>query len=272
MVEMVQISDLHFGGGSEFKVEMLEDVIDFINDLSPDICVCTGDIVHKGRYAQFEGVVPILKKIKVPFLCVPGNHDVKNNGIIFFERFIMARRSRIIMEDLDTIVIGINSAKDDLSTGEIGDEQLLWLAKSFKKPLENRVIALHHHAIQVPYSGRKQTTLTDAGELLELTQLFAIDLVLMGHKHIPHAYVIGPTAFVYCGTSASFKVRADEEPSFNHIVLDKGELKVDTINSSNFQRTPLLVREGGHTTYIRSRKTRIEHLINSSIKNRDFLL
>ena len=271
-MEIVQISDLHFGGGSEFKLEMLEDVIDFINDLSPDVLVCTGDLVHKGRYRQYQGLSPILKKIEVPFLCVPGNHDAKNNGIIFFERFIMPRRSRLIIEDLNTILIGINSAKDDLSTGEIGDEQLLWLAKSFNKPLENRIIALHHHVIQVPYSGRKQTTLTDAGEILELTQLFQVDLVLMGHKHIPHAYSIGPTAFVYCGTSSSLKVRADEEPSFNHIVLNKGELKVEIINSTNFKREPLIIRKEGHTKFIRRRKTRIEHLINSSIKNKEYLL
>ncbi len=265
MVEIIQISDLHFGGGSEFRLEMLEEVIDYINEIEPDLVVCTGDIVHKGRFLQYQRVAPIIKKIKVPFLAIPGNHDVKNNGIIFFEQFIGPRRSKIVIEDLDTIFVGICSAKDDLSSGEIGDEQLEWLARQFNKPYNNRVIALHHHAIAVPYSGRKQTTLADAGELIEFCQLFQIDLVLMGHKHIPHAYVIGPTTFIYCGTSSSIKVRADEDPSFNHILLNKGNLEVNLINSSNFKRETLLIRKLGHTEYVRRRKTRIEHIINSKL-------
>ena len=64
----------------------------------------------------------------------------------------------MILEDKDTIIIGLNSSKGDSSEGEIGDEQLEWAAFQFNKNLENRVLAFHHHVVAVPYSGRKQTT------------------------------------------------------------------------------------------------------------------
>lgn len=266
LVKIIQISDLHFG--SEFRSDYFDNVVDFITKNKPDALICTGDIVHKGRYAQYNGFVEYferLKNIGVPLLMIPGNHDVKNNGLIFFERFIAPRRSRLLLEEQDTIIVGLCSAKDDVSIGEITDEQLAWLARQFNKNLENRVIALHHHVIAVPYSGRKNTTLLDAGELIELTQIFEVDLVIMGHKHIPHAYVIGPTTFLYCGTSTSNKVRADESPSFNLIELDDQFLEIYNVDSDSLKKNLLLTRKNSNIEFIRPRKTRIEHLINSKL-------
>jgi len=267
MVELIHFGDLHYGDKKEFREEWLLNVIKYINDIRPDAAICTGDVVHKGRLSQYQGIIPYLEKIEVPLMVVPGNHDLKANGIIPFERFIMPRRSKMILEDKDTIIIGLNSAKGDSSEGEIGDEQLEWCAFQFNKILENRVLALHHHVVAVPYSGRKQTTLTDAGEILEFTQLFEIDLVLMGHKHIPHAYQIGNTTYLYCGTASSIKVRAKETASFNHIILDGGNLDVDIVDSSTLERSPLFTKKEGLTRFIRPRKTRIEHLINMRLFN-----
>ena len=231
MVELIHISDLHYG--SEFKDEYMENIISYINQVHPDVVICTGDIVHKGRIVQYEGITPYINRIKeiTRFMAVPGNHGVKNTGIIFFERFIAPRRSRMLLEDKDSIIVGLCSARDDMAEGRVGDEQLDWIARCFNKNLENRVMALHHHLIPIPMSGQKFTTVRDAGELLELTQLFEVDLVLMGHRHVPHAYVVSwkhnsATTFLYSGTSTSDKVRADDKPCFNHIFLEDGDLEV----------------------------------------------
>ncbi|MBY9004291.1 MAG: metallophosphoesterase, partial [Candidatus Lokiarchaeota archaeon] len=56
MVEIIQISDLHYG--SEFVPEYMENVIDYIEEVKPDAVVCTGDIIHKGRISQFKGILP----------------------------------------------------------------------------------------------------------------------------------------------------------------------------------------------------------------------
>ncbi|MFW9826348.1 MAG: metallophosphoesterase family protein [Candidatus Thorarchaeota archaeon] len=270
MVDIMHISDLHFG--SEFVPQYMENVILYIKQLKPDVVICTGDIVHKGRVIQFRSFLPYLNQIKEisNFLAVPGNHDAKNSGLIFFEKLIGPRRSRLILEDKDTIIVGINSAKDDMAEGMIGDEQLDWLGRQFNKNLENRIIALHHHLISVPMSGQKFTTVRDAGEILEFTQLFEIDLVLMGHRHVPHAYTISwrndsTTTFLYSGTSTSNKVRADDTPSFNRIYLEEGDLEVYMVDSVNLEETLLLERKKHHTEFIRPRKTRIEHLLASEV-------
>ena len=270
MVELVQISDLHYG--SEFVPEYMENVIQYIKEEKPDAVICTGDIVHKGRVVQYKAFLPYLIRIKelTKVLVVPGNHDAKNSGLVYFEKLFGPRRSKLILEDKDTIIVGICSARDDMAEGRIGDEQLDWLGRQFNLNLENRVIALHHHLIPTPMSGQKFTTVRDAGEILELTQIFEIDLVLMGHRHVAHSYVVSwtdssTTTFLYCGTSTSRKVRADDPPSFNHISLDEGNLEVHMIDSSNLNKNLLLERREHHTNYIRTRKARIEHLLASSV-------
>jgi len=119
-------------------------------------------------------------------------------------------------------------------------------------------------------SGQKFTTVRDAGEILEFTNLFEIDLVLMGHRHVPHAYTISwknssSTTFLYSGTSTSDKIRANDAPSFNHIFLNEGNLEVYIVNSVNLKKNLLLERKEHHTEFIRPRKTRIEHLLASEV-------
>lgn len=266
MVEITQLSDLHFG--SEFRDDYFDNIISFIKKNRPDAVLVTGDIVHKGRFKQFEAFMPYLDKLKEVsknFIAIPGNHDAKSSGLIQFERFIGPRRSKLIIEEKDTLIVGVCTARDDSPEGLIGDEQLDWLGRQFNKNLENRVIALHHHTIGVPYSGRKHNTYPDAGELIEFTQIFGVDLVCHGHKHVPHAYVIGPTTFLYCGTSTSDKVRAAENPSFNHISLNEGDIEVQLINSEDLEQSLLLQRKENHTKFVRPRRTRIEHLLGSPV-------
>jgi 3',5'-cyclic AMP phosphodiesterase CpdA len=265
MVEIIQISDLHYS--SDFVMEYFNNIIDYIKEHAPDIVICTGDLVHNGRVAQFRAISPMIDRIKriTKFIAVPGNHDAKNSGLIFFEKILGPRRSRVILEEEDTLIVGLCSARDDVSYGEIGDVQLDYAGRCFNRNLENRIIALHHHLIPVPMSGQKFTTVKDAGEVIEFTQLFEVDLVLMGHRHVPHAYVIGPTTYLYCGTSTSKKVRADDIPGFNHIYLDEGDLEVYMVNSTNLEEHLLLERKEHRTKFVRPRRTRIEHLLSSAV-------
>ncbi len=270
MVEIAHISDFHYGS-KDFKKDLLLNVIDYINEKKPDIVISTGDHAHKGKVKEFQGISDLLKEIKPPFIAVPGNHDARNNGLMFFERFFNERRTKTLLPEKDTIILGLCSAKDDISEGELGDDQMNKIIKIIKEnPLTNRVIALHHHLVPVPYSGRQRNTLIDAGEALEVIRLLKIDLVLMGHKHVPHVWRIGPTTLVYCGTTCSEKVRADEAPSFNYIKLDDNNLKVHVINSITLQKYLLIKRKQGHTDFLKHRLTRLEHLFKSELSDEFF--
>ena len=141
MVELIQISDLHYGS-HEFNEEYLFNVIDYINDNTPDAVICTGDLTHKAKKYQYEEIAEYLKQIKVPLLNVLGNHDAKNNGILFFERYIGPRRWKKTLEEKDTVLIGVRSPRDNTSEGELGDEQLEWMVNQLKLQLLKKVLNL----------------------------------------------------------------------------------------------------------------------------------
>jgi 3',5'-cyclic AMP phosphodiesterase CpdA len=176
----------------------------------------------------------------------------------------------VVLDDCDATILGLRSAKGDTSEGELGSEQLQWIMNELENsPHSIKITALHHHLLSVPSSGFKRTTLVDAGEMLELTRLYDVDLVLMGHKHCPHAWTVDSTVLLYCGTSTSDKVRADERPCFNYIHIDEKYIKAYIVDSMNYHEKLLINHRRGKTEnkFIRHRKTRIEHISTNSVWN-----
>src|SRR6266516_57617 len=90
---IVQLSDLHCGG-EYFLPNLLERAITEVNDLRPDIVVCSGDLTtfgFKEEYAQARGY---LDRIECEHLVViPGNHDSRNVGYVHFEVLFGTRKS-----------------------------------------------------------------------------------------------------------------------------------------------------------------------------------
>ncbi|MHA1732056.1 MAG: metallophosphoesterase family protein [Promethearchaeota archaeon] len=266
MPEIVHISDLHIGSQS-FRKKYLTNVLEYINhEVKNDLVVCTGDVTNGGRVAEFKKARKYFDQMEVPLLCVPGNRDAKRNGLYFYEKFFGPRISKHQLQD--ATILALNSAISDMREGYLGNFQLHWIANQLKEAeTPNKVLALHHHLIPVPDAGREMDTIMDAGDVLEMTQMFKCTLVLCGDRHVPYAWVIGPTTFVYAGTCSSKKVRGDEDPSFNHISISSSgdDLEVHTVSSVSLEKTLLIKRVAGRTKFVRHRKTRIEHLLNSDL-------
>ena len=56
----------------------LQNAVDYILDVKPDVAVCTGDLTSAGQPGEFARVIEILKPLrdsKIPLLYTPGNHD-----------------------------------------------------------------------------------------------------------------------------------------------------------------------------------------------------
>ncbi len=265
MIELIHWSDLHYGS-SDFKEEYLLNFIDYVNDHKPDAIICTGDFTDKARKSQYEDISKFLGKIKVPMINVIGNHDTANNGVIFFERYIGPRRSTLTLREKNIIIIGVRTPKDNTSEGELGDEQLEWLIQNLNNNKEKiKVLALHHHLIAVPSAGHKRTTLVDAGDVLQIAQEYKIDLILQGHRHVPHVWRLGDSTLLYCGTSTSDKVRGDDPPCFNQISLNKDKLEVYIVDSNNFKKKLLFSQTKDKINYVRQRNNKINHIKNSNV-------
>jgi len=97
-----------------------------------------------------------------------------------------------------------------------------------EKPLT--VVGFHHHLIPVPNSGREKNIIEDAGETLDIILKNEIQLVLMGHRHVPYGVKIHKTLLVNAGTFSCNRTRAHFGNTFNIIDIENDSIKVTMVD------------------------------------------
>jgi 3',5'-cyclic-AMP phosphodiesterase len=228
MMSIVHMSDLHVGDIT-FKEELLVGSINKINQAEPDMVILTGDLTENGYYLEFEKVAEFLDLIEPPILVVPGNHDARHIGNECFEELISETCGNSRVKNKDIIAIGLDSSEPDLDYGKVGRSQ----QKTMENELQNagnhdfKIIALHHHIIPVPKTGRERNVLTDAGDILKSVIDGGADFVLSGHKHVPHVWVLENTSFITAGTVSSLKLRGKDTSSFNTINIKENNIEIN---------------------------------------------
>ena len=131
-----------------------------INELEPDIVVCSGDLTTFGfqqEYAEAKGYLDRLECENV--VVVPGNHDSRNVGYVHFEELFGERRRTLQVDGVT--VVAVDSSEPDLDHGVIGRGRYPWIEEQFAAPADFRIFVLHHHLLPCPApaaSGTSSTT------------------------------------------------------------------------------------------------------------------
>src|ERR671930_787135 len=82
---IAHLSDLHCGG-PYFLPDLLERAITEINDLAPDIGVCSGDLTTFGFKEEYAQAKSYLDRIDCDHLVLfHGNHEPRNVRFVQFE-------------------------------------------------------------------------------------------------------------------------------------------------------------------------------------------
>jgi len=217
-IVIAQISDLHCG--SPLHIPSLANrVVDELNELAPDIVMVTGDLTDMGFRAEFKQAHRLLQRIECERQVVLiGNHDARNVGDVHFEELFGARRRELELEGMR--IIGLDSSEPDLDSGRIGRNLYLWLEERFAlDPAEFKVVAMHHHLVPVPGTGRERNIVHDAGDLLRVLADNGVDLVLCGHKHVPNVWRLEDMLIINAGTCCTHRLRGKVRPSYNIIEI-----------------------------------------------------
>ena len=237
MTLIAHISDLHISK-SEFDEEIFMQAVSEINHLNPDMIILTGDITDNGYYKEFQQATKYLAMFEPPLFAVPGNHDSRNLGNQSFEELIGERSWKLTMDNNFT-VIGLDSSSPDESRGHIGNPQHLWLEHQLDECVINEnfsIVALHHHVISIPQTGRERNVLSDAGDILRTLTTHEVDFVLSGHKHVPNIWKINNTLVVNAGSLCSNKLRGKNGNSYNvyNITEDEIEIYLNNVGGEKF--------------------------------------
>lgn len=243
MRSILHISDIHFG--PHFLPEVAEGVLQLIAEREPDLVVISGDLTLRAKPPQFHQAREFVERFAVPFLAVPGNHDVPMYR--FWERFFApygAYRKHFSPQlepqyrDEEMVVIGINSAFNwTIQNGRVKIRRLRELADLLEKLPSHliKIVVVHHELIPAPRFGG-QVVMRNAPAMAEILSHGGVDLVLSGHVHQSyvgtteeyHPNESRPVPIAVAGTTTSSRGRGWESRrnTLNWIELDDDRLLI----------------------------------------------
>ena len=117
------------------------------------------------------------------------------------------------------INLGIDSSEPDIDEGRVGRENYTNIAGNLSVGHKVKILALHHHLIPIPGTGRERNITRDSGDVLKLCTQVGIDFVLSGHRHRPWIWKLEDTYFITAGTATTRTFIGRSYPSFNILEL-----------------------------------------------------
>lgn len=246
---IAQFSDVHCGD-ARFDDKLMLRVIREINEAGPDLVVVPGDLTQAGYAEQFEQFAGYLELLDCPErVVIAGNHDCRNVGYLLHERYFGPRTRTCVLPfapdgpGASVKVFAVDSNIPDLNDGEVGRQKVLRVAEEFAEPSALRMFVLHHHLVSIPGTGRERNVVWDAGDVLQALLDADVDLVLAGHKHVPHVWPLRGMLVITSGTAASHRTRGETEPSYNLISVGRERIAVTIRGSGGGEVTEAFPRQ-----------------------------
>lgn len=225
---IVQISDLHLSGPN-LVPDWAENVVSIIDSIGPDIVIITGDLTDDGYAYEYDIVSKYIARIEAAkVMVVPGNHDARNEGYKLFEEIFETRFPQY--EDDKVMILGIDSTEPDIDDGRIGRGNYAYIRERLSPAKEIKILAMHHHLIPIPATGRERNIPVDAGDVLKLCIEAGVDIVFSGHKHMPWVWKLEDTYFITAGTATSQRLKGRYHPSFYILEIEEDKVLLKEAN------------------------------------------
>jgi len=216
-MKIMHISDIHITS-PYFVEEWADRIVQFVSSTKADLLVITGDLTHDGYMHEYDILGDYLARFTVKdMLIVPGNHDARNEGYALFEEMFKTRFP--VFENNEILLLGLDSSNPDIDIGHVGRDNYPLIKNRLEGKNKLKALALHHHLIPIPGTGRERQIPTDAGDLLGLCRELGIDFVLSGHRHKPWVWKLENMLFITAGTASTRRLKGRSYPSFNIIDL-----------------------------------------------------
>src|SRR3954462_3473861 len=208
----LQISDSHMGFDKPANPNTkgtLEDAMAKIKTLpvKPSFMIHTGDITHLSKPAEFDDADKIISQARLDVHFVPGEHDIIDEEVkLYRERYGRGTRGTGWYSfDADGVhFIGLVNVIDLKAggLGNIGDEQLAWLANDLQgRSASTPIVVFAHIPLWAVYPQWGWGT-DDGTRALDYLRRSGSVTVLNGHIHQIMQKVEGNVAFrTACSTA-----------------------------------------------------------------------
>lgn len=179
--KVAAMNDLHIADAR--SMTLLNKAIAQINDRKDvRFAVVVGDLSTSAKLSELNMAKESLKRLAIPYLAVPGNHDVEPRAAHPFGNFEKAiGLVHWTREEGQWTFIGLNSCVGGSSDVTIPKDELDWLREQVKHISNGRPIGLFMHHPLNPNT--KAYRVKNADEVLGLFSDKKLKLVASGHYH-----------------------------------------------------------------------------------------
>lgn len=225
MSVLIQISDTHFGTE---QPQVMAALTSLVKQQMPNLVVLSGDITQRAKPAQFQAARSFMDSLQIPFLAIPGNHDIPLLNIWSRLRNPYARHSAAFGAELepvysspDMMLICVNTTRAWRHRhGEVSASQIARVADVLSRASAEQLrIVVVHQPIAVTRAKDAIHLLRGHTEALTAWSAAGADLIMGGHIHLPYTLPLNglarPMWAVQAGTAVSSRVRSSVPNSVN---------------------------------------------------------
>ena len=235
MSDLVQISDPHFGTE---RPEVVEALLRFVRERSPELVVMSGDITQRATRAQFAAARAFVDRLAPPaLLAIAGNHDVPLVNLFARVFAPYANHRRVFGADLEPehrspswLVLGVKTTRRwRHSNGEVSAAQIERVAERLEAAEAGQIrVVVVHQPVAVPDAADRDNLLRGRQAAIRRWAAAGADVILGGHIHLPYVVALHERHAlarrlwcVQAGTALSSRVRDGVDNSINVLVVDR---------------------------------------------------
>lgn len=156
--------------------------------------ICLGDLVASGSDDEYKAFQEAMAALNCPYYTIPGNHDVKGDGIEYYCRNFSPEYYSFDYRGIQFILL------DSTSMG-MDDEQLAWLQEKLDEGEQPAYLFLHVPPVDPRGSDHAFLDADQAQAFIELVSAPAssVEAIFSGHIHMFYQGQINGVDFVVSG-------------------------------------------------------------------------
>jgi 3',5'-cyclic AMP phosphodiesterase CpdA len=195
-IRIAQISDVHIkppgtlAYGRIDTARALEHCVAALNEFAPapDFVVISGDLADTPTSEEYEHLRRLLAQLKLPFACIPGNHDSRDMMRAAFPKSPYAFSSGPLNQKIEVAALDLvllDSSVAGKPHGELDAATLQWLDASLAFDADRpALVFLHHPPFVTGIRHMDRQNLLNAGEFAPIIERHPrVRLIATGHVH-----------------------------------------------------------------------------------------